>query len=271
MKSTRELLLALSPDAMRRAHLAACRYSLTAWEAFCREGKGLSYTDSVVGMKHAVDRKLPLRAFKAVLEDSPNWKIGSDYSEPIVALQDFDWEPPRHIEYAFFSVFNLYKKYCEKESIDDWLIFNQAISSEVDDSRWDFIGRAVLRKSDSDERAASATTMRQFQVFYYFPQDGREVPSGDPVLMNVADIYSDLLGSLQRDEDFFGVIDASGATLQVVYKSELDKYWMEIPMPAESGSYGAHYTFDEITDVFKALPDTFPIEAFARLEFQSWG
>ena len=125
----------LDAQAKKKAHIKACEYSLLAWEAFVQKGKNLSYRDSIVLMKHHINKCLPSNALKAVKNNTPNIEINELYLEPITALQDMDWEPPENIEYAYYSIYNLYKKYCEDEDIDDWLIINQCLSSAITEEK----------------------------------------------------------------------------------------------------------------------------------------
>jgi hypothetical protein len=39
------------------------------------------------------------------------------------------------IEYSYYAIYNLFQKYAEQHSIDDWLIANQALAS-MDDPNW---------------------------------------------------------------------------------------------------------------------------------------
>ncbi|MFH2047158.1 MAG: hypothetical protein ABIK92_18675 [Pseudomonadota bacterium] len=80
-------------------------------------------------MKHIVDTVLPETALNAVKSGIADEDINIQYQEPIVALQDLDWEPPENIEYAYYAIYNLYRKYINNEYIDDWIIANQALSS----------------------------------------------------------------------------------------------------------------------------------------------
>jgi hypothetical protein len=49
---------------------------------------------------------------------------------------------------------------------------------------------------------------------------------------------------LRDDEDFFGLIDEQVQTLQFMRDGEA--VWMEIPVPAEQGSYGMHVAVEDV-------------------------
>jgi len=134
----------LGVTAKKKAHIKACTYSLAVWDKFTRQGRDLFYQDSVVLMDHNIEKDLPKKALKAVIKNTPNNAIAGSYREPICALQDMDWEPPRNIKYAYYSIYNLYRKYCEGMGIDDWLIINQSLSSQTDESQWDEILLNIL-------------------------------------------------------------------------------------------------------------------------------
>ncbi len=44
-------------------------------------------------------------------------------------MQDDDLEFPDDIELAYYSIYNLFRRYVLADSIDDWLIVNQALSA----------------------------------------------------------------------------------------------------------------------------------------------
>jgi hypothetical protein len=113
--------------------------------------------------------------------------------------------------------------------------------------------------------------VRSYKVFYSLDGGAGQVSSDRPVEMSEADIYTDLLGGLDEDGDFFGLIDDRATTLQVMYKGEDDSYWIEIPCPEKRGSFGCALSFDEITDLFKSLPERFSESMIPKLEFESWG
>ncbi|WP_163932753.1 hypothetical protein [Paraferrimonas sp. SM1919] len=144
MRELYDKFISLDAEAKKKAHIKACGYSLAAWDSFVQKGKGLSYRDSVVLMKHHIDQSLPSGALQAVIDGEAKKEISEKYLEPIAALQDMDWEPPEHIEYAFYSIYNLYRKYCEASDIDDWLIINQCLSSETNEEKWNAIFKSIL-------------------------------------------------------------------------------------------------------------------------------
>lgn len=88
--------------------------------------------------------------------------------------------------------------------------------------------------------------------------------------MNVADIYSELLGKLALTSDYIGLIDSDENTMQVMYQLDTDQYWLEVIDEAQQGSHGRFFTFDEITDVFKSLPEKFSTKVFSGLKFNKW-
>jgi hypothetical protein len=123
------------PAARKRVvHLALCERALTRWQAFCASGVDLSYVESVCGTTQAVDPQLPVDAFWAVASETANPTLAQRYQEPLVALQDDDLELPDEIEYAFYAIYNLYRKYMAHQSVDDWLIVNQALAAQGQDA-----------------------------------------------------------------------------------------------------------------------------------------
>jgi hypothetical protein len=62
--------------------------------------------------------------------------VAERYQEPIAALQDDDLTFPENITYAYYAIYNLFKKYAKIEVVDDWLIVNQSLSTEDDSEAW---------------------------------------------------------------------------------------------------------------------------------------
>ncbi len=80
----------------------------------------------------------------------------------------------------------------------------------------------------------------------------------------------ELLASLSSDGDFFGLIDEDGTCLQFRFEDEKNQYWIEVPRPDLSGSYGAHLSFDDAAKIVETLPSLFPDSGFDGFDFSSW-
>src|SRR5690606_31700188 len=83
---------------------------LPLWDQYAAEKYSLYYIDSVVGMHHKVKADLINRTFeigkKSLMEDLKVPELialSDDYGDPIVAIQDMDWEIPREIEWLFYA------------------------------------------------------------------------------------------------------------------------------------------------------------------------
>lgn len=124
-----ETFLKLDAVGQKDALIKVCQFSLQVWGKYCLAHPNISYTDSVVGTSQSLDCGLPKRAFLAVENDSPNTDIRGQYLEPITALQDDDLELSASAEFAYYSIYNLYKKYCLHEDVDALLILKQGMSA----------------------------------------------------------------------------------------------------------------------------------------------
>lgn len=132
-----EEFLQLSAERKKQVHRVLCGEALEVWRRFAHEAGEISYNDSVVGLYHVVDLQLPADAFNAAFLLIPGSvgtasvasEIAQRYLEALSALQDSDVEFPVEIEYAYFAIYNAFRKYARGESTDDWLIVNQALSS----------------------------------------------------------------------------------------------------------------------------------------------
>lgn len=125
----------LPPQARRRVHVDACRRALAVWEEFVRGAPGLSYIESVAGTRQEVDGALPREALDVVASVEASPAIAERYLEPIAAMHDGDFELPEPVEFAYYAIYNLFRKYAVGAAVDDWLIVNQALSAYPQE-RW---------------------------------------------------------------------------------------------------------------------------------------
>lgn len=96
-----------------------CGKTLPIWEDYCNN-YSLSYTDSVVGMHHEVRQQLLFDSVafcenilrlpfynKSEIDLKTLNSLLEEFSDPIVAMQDSDWELSYAAERTFFAVYNL--------------------------------------------------------------------------------------------------------------------------------------------------------------------
>ncbi len=77
-------------------------------------------------------------------------QVAQRYQEPIVAMHDDDLTFPDNIEFAYYAIYNLFRKYALGTEIDDWLIVNQALSAEKDSEKWaTLLASAIQRAIES--------------------------------------------------------------------------------------------------------------------------
>ena len=130
MKNLGELFLNLSVKEKKRIHIILCERSLDKWNDYVSKHKNIHYTEFVCGTKQKLNINLPRDAIKSVKEGINILNNKLLYSEPIAAMQDEDLKFPESIMFAYYSIYNLFRKYICNDNIDDWLIVNQALSSE---------------------------------------------------------------------------------------------------------------------------------------------
>lgn len=93
------------------------RLALPVWHTFTAKNE-LTYIDTVVGMKHEVDKDLLSKTIRAVeehlrihkLEKIPDGhltELNKQFDDPVVALQDGDWEVADEVKKLFCAVYNL--------------------------------------------------------------------------------------------------------------------------------------------------------------------
>jgi hypothetical protein len=106
----------------------------------------------------------------------------------------------------------------------------------------------------------------------FYSIDGMaDVAADKAVAMDRHAVIAELLRAMHDDMDFFGLMDDQGATLQVMYHADEGRYWFEIPVAAEGGSYGRAMSLDEAVAQIEGLPPTFALVAFPTFAFTSWG
>ncbi len=95
------------------------KLSLPIWNKYADKNE-LTYRDTVVGLHHFVDRALLKNTIdavekyistnmisKVVIKNTDLLSLSIQFSDPIVALQDIDWELPNEVEKTFYAVHNL--------------------------------------------------------------------------------------------------------------------------------------------------------------------
>lgn len=144
---------ALDKPRRRTVQFALCCHALGVWEAYVRRYGPVEYVDSVVGLYHCVDSTLPRDALASAEAGVDRASVAQRYLEPIAALQDDDLELPGQIELAYYAIYNLYRSAIEGAAIDEWIIVNQALSTEEDPALWRMLLADALRGRRGDVTA----------------------------------------------------------------------------------------------------------------------
>ncbi len=109
----------LPKDGQIKVAIRLTKLALPIWENYADKNP-LTYRDTVVGLTHtvnkeilkdtidAVEKYLNSNKFKKIID----WKSGlteirRQFDDPIVALQDTDWELPYEVQNTFYAVYNL--------------------------------------------------------------------------------------------------------------------------------------------------------------------
>ena len=109
------------------------RLTLQIWDNYADKNE-LTYRDKVVGLQHSVDRALlkntineveryvlTNRINKVIIENFDLLTLSRQFRDPMVALQDLDWELPNEVESTFYAVHNLLDTAIGKEKT----VFNE--------------------------------------------------------------------------------------------------------------------------------------------------
>jgi len=131
-KSLADEFFALNPQQRRLVHFALCEHALEKWNLYSNAYDKIEYVEKVARTRQEVDKQLPFDSLMSAKQGLDSQNITQRYREPIVAMQDEDLTFPENITFAYYAIYNLFKKYAGNEVVDDWLIVNQALSSEDD-------------------------------------------------------------------------------------------------------------------------------------------
>lgn len=115
--------------------------TLSIWDDYAKTNK-LEYVDTVVGMHHKVEKDILSRTLSTIKLELLNPKsqrkkinqLREEFSDPIVAMQDLDWELPPLVELTFYATRNLLDKINGEEvTVFDepqiYVVINQAIDA----------------------------------------------------------------------------------------------------------------------------------------------
>jgi hypothetical protein len=122
----------------------ACGDALAVWERYRAGAEPLVYHDGVVGMRHVVDDTLPARALADIDahlcgDKTDRERIDAEYSEPIVAMQDDDFDPPGPIAQAYYAIYNLHRTVHRAPATPDALVILGQVASALDVSMADWV------------------------------------------------------------------------------------------------------------------------------------
>lgn len=138
--------LSLSAEKKRLVQFELCAKALGVLNAYLAETGEIRYVESIAGTRQLVDPKLPSNAFESAQKGENLFDAENRFAEPITALHYEDLEFPSYIEFAFYSIYNLFQKYVLNRKIDDWLIVNQALSAETDQGKWTELLKNAIEK-----------------------------------------------------------------------------------------------------------------------------
>jgi hypothetical protein len=108
--------------------LIFCEKTLAIWDAFS-EVNSLEYTETVIGTHHTVSSDILARTVECIkaemrLKGSQSEIINSlksEFKDPVVALQDSDWELPKPVELSFFC----FKNFLDRMDGQTTTVFNE--------------------------------------------------------------------------------------------------------------------------------------------------
>ena len=109
----------LSPDRQLILAIKFARLALPIWDDYVSKNE-LTYIDTVVGMRHTVNKQLLKETIDEVQRfvsangmiiisssDDQRETLSLQFDDPRISLQDQDWELPEAVKLTFYSVYNL--------------------------------------------------------------------------------------------------------------------------------------------------------------------
>lgn len=129
----RERFLSLPPERRRIVQERLVDHALARWQAFAKHAGQIAYREAVVGTDQVVDARLPEDALAAARSGTGISEVDRRYGEPLAALQDDDLQLPDTAAFAYYAIYNYFRKYGRRDDVDDWLIVQQACAAEDDD------------------------------------------------------------------------------------------------------------------------------------------
>jgi len=110
-QSLADEFFALNPEQRRLVHFMLCRHALDQWSLYANAQGQIEYRETVVGTRQVLDQQLPFEAYASAWQGLNAGDIAVRYREPITALHDEDLVFPENIVFAYYAVYNLFKKY----------------------------------------------------------------------------------------------------------------------------------------------------------------
>jgi hypothetical protein len=145
MATLRDQFAALTPVQRRVVHDLLADHALAKWNAYARSQGPISYVETVCGTRQMVDASLPGDALASVRSGQGIAEVALRYGEPITAMQDGDLSFRESAEFAYYAVYNFFRRYALQKDVEDWLLVNQALSSDEDEGESDSVLKKALR------------------------------------------------------------------------------------------------------------------------------
>jgi hypothetical protein len=167
-----ELMKGLPKEGQMAMAIHFAELALPIWTEFAAQDS-LTYIDGVVGMQHVISATLPMEVLTLMKAEAaqPGHRLteagaaalkalSHEFVEPIVALQDDDWDLPEHVKLIFYAHSNLLEYlnghtiFHDKESAL-YVVVNQAMDGLEKSGRMDFPQLRVHLQRFSGGRAPS--------------------------------------------------------------------------------------------------------------------
>lgn len=112
--------------------------------------------------------------------------------------------------------------------------------------------------------------MVKYQAFHSICRLGDSVEATNPVTVTLQEVTDEWFPLLKEHQEYLGLVDNLGTTIQMLYNEENDNYWIKVPRADLNGSYGRRVDFNGAKTILRSLETPFPVDGFDGFEFGSW-
>jgi hypothetical protein len=137
----------LEPALQKAVHVALLSKAVAALERAYPPGGQTVYFENLCGTQQYLDHALPRDALEAVERGEDHEDVRERYLEPLAALQEESLRLTDSLDYGYYAIYNAFRLHVLHETVDPWLIANQALSVLPENQMREVLANAVSAAS----------------------------------------------------------------------------------------------------------------------------